>query len=179
MPAGSAGGDARIVWAGRPELPNPAGTEAGRDGYFVTAKRLNSLPTASTSPDLSPRRINQVTLLLLLVGFGSALVIYLTAEPLVIDPLLGRPLATKKLVHELRVIGGQANVMMAELQEWWGERWHGPNLGSTVAVLTVVATLAFRFFALRPELFRAEPPRPDVTLRRPGHPSPGGSNPPE
>ena len=102
---------------------------------------------------LNPRKINRITVLLLAVGFGGALVIYLTMKPVTLDPLLGDPLTTKKFVHEMRVIGGKGNVLTAEFIDWFANRWRGRNLAGTVAVLTVAATLAFRFVAARPEIY--------------------------
>ena len=102
---------------------------------------------------LKPARINQISALLLAIGFGSALIIYLTAQPVVIDPVLGDPLNNKKYLRELRVIGGKANVLAAEFIAWFDDRWRGRNLSGTVAVLTVMVTLAFRFVAARPDIY--------------------------
>lgn len=107
---------------------------------------------------MSPRRINQISALLLLFGLGSALVIYLRARPVAFDPLVGNPLTSKRYLHELRLMGGKANVAFAEFQAWLAERWQGENLAVTVAVLTVVATLIFRFVAAHPELFAPDAP---------------------
>lgn len=92
-----------------------------------------------------------------MIGFGSALVIYLTAQPVTVDPLLGDPLASKKYIRELRVIGGKGNVLAAEFTAWFTSLWYGPTLAGTVAVLTVIVTLAFRFVALRPDLYASAP----------------------
>lgn len=107
---------------------------------------------------LSPRRINQVSALLLLLGFGSAFVIYLRARPVVFDPFVGNPLTSKRYLHELRLMGGKANVAFAEFQAWFAGLWQGENLAVTVAVLTVIATLIFRFVAAHPELFAPDTP---------------------
>lgn len=105
--------------------------------------------------------------MLLVIGFGSALAIYATARPVTLDPLLGDPLTNKKYVHELRVIGGKGNVMAAEFIDGFAGLWRGPSLAGTVAVLTVAATLAFRFVAARPDLYApASPPHPHPPPRR-------------
>lgn len=106
---------------------------------------------------LKSAKINKITILLLVLGFGSALVIYLTAQPVIVDPLLGDPLATKKFVHELRVIGGKGNVLTAEFIDWFVGLWRGQNLAGTVAFLTAAVTLAFRFVAARPDLYASAP----------------------
>lgn len=94
--------------------------------------------------------MNRITGGLLLLGLGSALVIYLTAAPVVVDPLLGNPMDSKKYVRELRVMGGQGNVLAAEFQDWWAGLWQGRELAKTVAVLTVVTVMGFRFVASHP-----------------------------
>jgi len=106
---------------------------------------------------MTRRKTNQITLVLLVLGLGGALVIFLTATPEVVDPLLGDPMTTKKYVRELRVIGGQGNVLAAEFQDWFAGLWHGQALAGTVAVLTMVATLAFRFVATHPGSAAADP----------------------
>lgn len=99
---------------------------------------------------MSPRKTNRITLLLLLLGLGSAFIIYLTAVPVVVDPLLGDQLASKKYLRELRVIGGQGNVLSAEFQDWFAGLWQGRELAYTVAVLTLVTISGFRFVATHP-----------------------------
>lgn len=89
--------------------------------------------------------------MLLVIGLGSALVIYLTAQPVFVDPLIGDPFATKKYVRELRVMGGKENLLIVEFIGWFMGLWHGQNLAGTVAALTVAVTLAFRFVASLPD----------------------------
>ena len=107
---------------------------------------------------MSPRQVNQISLVLLLAGFGAALALALTAVPPDEDPLLGDPRGNKKYVRELQVIGGKANVLAADFREWFAGLWVGPALAKTVAVLTVIATLAFRFGALPPPVAVVPPP---------------------
>ncbi len=119
---------------------------------------------------MNQRKINRISVLLLLLGLGSALVIYLTARPATVDPLLGDSLANKKYLHELRVMGGKANELADEFQDWFAGLWHGDQLARTVAVLTVATTLVFRFVAQHPGSAVALPtenksPQPDQTGR--------------
>lgn len=99
---------------------------------------------------MSPRRINQISLGLLLAGFGGALLIALTAVPPAEDPLLGDPRGNKKYLRELQVIGGKANVLAADFREWFSAQWEGRTLARTVAILTMGAVLLFRFVTLPP-----------------------------
>lgn len=113
---------------------------------------------------MSPRRINQASVGLLLLGFGSALVIYLRAGPAATDPF-GNRLMSKKYLHDLRLMGGKTNVVLAEFQAWLAERWEGENLAVTLAVLTVVFVLIFRFVAARPDLFNPDSPSPSAPAK--------------
>ena len=101
-------------------------------------------------------RLNRISLLLLALGFGAALVIFLIAPPPSEDPLLGDPLNNKKYRRELQLIGGKANVLSAELQDWWAAQWEGRLLARSVAVLTVAGVLVFRFVATHPGAALAE-----------------------
>lgn len=106
---------------------------------------------------MEPRRINRISLVLLALGLGAAAYLYLRppAEPA--DPL-GNLLMQKKHLHELRVMGGTANVTMAEFQAWFVGLWRGRALAGTVAVITVFLALAFRFVARHADLFRPDGP---------------------
>jgi len=98
---------------------------------------------------MTSRRINQISLVLLLIGFSSALAIYLTADHTPVSSLLDDPLANKKYIRQLRMIGGKANVLAAEIQDWFDGLWHGESLPWTVAALTGGVALVFRFAARR------------------------------
>jgi hypothetical protein len=109
------------------------------------------------SPGVRRQTINRITLGLLLGGFVLAFILYLTVEPVPVDPLLGEPLASKKFRRELKVLGGQANVLSAEFQDWFTGLWQGRNLSRTVAVLTVIAAISFRYVATHPGYVVNEP----------------------
>ena len=121
---------------------------------------------------LNPKTLQRLTVLLLIIGFGSAIFIFFTAQPEVRDPLLGDPMDSKKYVRQMKEIGGAANLVAAEASEWFKSIWHGRALAFTVAVLTVGVTLAFRFVAKNPELFASNldesnlPPPPAPRARK-------------
>jgi hypothetical protein len=105
---------------------------------------------------MTREKMNRVSLGLLALGLGSALVIFLVTAPEVVDPLLGDPYSNKKYLREMRMLGGQGNVLAAEFQDWFAGLWHGRALAGTVAVLTVVTVLVFRFIASHPPLPKVE-----------------------
>lgn len=113
---------------------------------------------------MAPAKINRISLLLLALGFASALLIAIFAPPPETDAFSRDPLNEKRYRRQLRVIGGQANQLSADFIEWFGGLWSGRNLAGTVAVLTVVATGGFRFVAVR---MGPPPIRPDPRTTHP------------
>ena len=113
-------------------------------------------------------RIRAGTLAILVLGFATAVVIYLTAQPPPGNPLGYDPLDTKKYLHDLEVYGGKSNVLAAELREWFNSLWHGKRLAFTVAVITLIAAFAFKFFAT------PLPPHPEASGVDQGNPSGSG-----
>jgi hypothetical protein len=108
--------------------------------------------------NLDPQaRIRAGTRAILVLGFAAAVVIFLTAQPPPGNPLGYDPLDTKRYLHDLEVYGGKANVLAAEFRDWFDSLWHGKRLAFTVAALSVIAALAFKFFAT------PLPPVPDAT----------------
>jgi len=93
------------------------------------------------------RRINDVTVILLLLGLSSSVAIYLFAQPPSPDPLGYDPMDTKKYLRELELYGGKVNILFTEFRQWFDGLWHGKPLAYTVAVITVILSFAFWFVA--------------------------------
>jgi hypothetical protein len=93
-------------------------------------------------------RVRAVTRAILLAGFAGAAAIYaVNARPGAGDYALER---TKLYRHDLEVYGGRANVLADDFREWFSGLWRGRNLAFTVAALTLLAALAYRFVATAP-----------------------------
>jgi len=92
------------------------------------------------------RRVRVITRAILAVGFVAALAVYVIAGSRPEDPL-NEQLTSKKYLHDLEVYGGKANVLAAEFREWFAGLWYGKNLAFTIAALTVLTALVYRFFA--------------------------------
>jgi hypothetical protein len=90
--------------------------------------------------------------LILLVGLGSSVAIYLTAENGSDYGLINDFENSKTYTHDLELYGGKANVLANELGNWFSGLWHGQSLAFTVAFITIVVSLGFFFAApgLRP-----------------------------
>lgn len=94
--------------------------------------------------------------LILLVGLGSALAVYVAAHN---APeagyreaygaiYQGEPLRSKKFVREMEIIGGKANVFFYDLMFWFEGLWQGKRLAATLAVITLFITGLVYYFAV-------------------------------
>ena len=97
----------------------------------------------------SRARYRLVTILMLLAGLGSAVVIYLTAgspdELTMVDDFQG----SKRYTHDLELYGGKANVIADKFARWFDGLWHGQSLAFTVAFLAVVISVVYFLVASR------------------------------
>ena len=71
------------------------------------------------------RRYQLVTILMLLAGLGSALVIYLTAGSSDENAMVSEFEESKRFVQELELYGGKANVLANKFSRWFDGLWHG------------------------------------------------------
>jgi len=92
-------------------------------------------------------RLYLITAIILLVGMGSAILIYLTAENASDDILVYQFEHSKKYRHDLELIGGKANVLADDLCRWFEGLWHGRSLAFIVACITILMSCGFFFVA--------------------------------
>jgi hypothetical protein len=90
---------------------------------------------------------------ILLVGLGSAVVIYLTvpnnsadiaayeAEGGYLYPI--SPEDSKAYLRNLELFGGKTNVLAREFIRWFDGLWHGKSLAFTVAFITILISVGF------------------------------------
>src|SRR5712691_5422261 len=96
------------------------------------------------TPEARPR---VGALAILVIGFATAVAIYVTARPPPGNPLGYEPKDTKQYLRDVKLYGGKANVLATELREWFDSLWHGKRLAFTVVVITVIAAFAFKLLA--------------------------------
>ena len=94
-------------------------------------------------------RYKVVTILMLLVGLGSALAIYLTAGSPDEIGMVEEYEESKRFAHDLELYGGKANLIANKFSRWFEGLWHGQSLAYTVAVLTVVIAVGYFLVASR------------------------------
>lgn len=93
------------------------------------------------------KRLYLTSAIILLVGLGSAILIYLTAGEAP-DSMLGyEPGESKKYIHDLELYGGKANLLASELMGWFNGLWQGKSLAYTVAFLTVCLSFGIYYVA--------------------------------
>ncbi len=95
--------------------------------------------------------------IILLVGAGSAVLIYLTAEDDSINtsgyevaggnvyPIT--PGNSKRYIHDLELYGGKGSVLADEFIRWFVGLWHGRSLAITIACITIFMSAVIFFFA--------------------------------
>ena len=101
--------------------------------------------------------LNLLSAIILLVGLGSAIYIYQTAE----DDLSGvlgyeiiggsvypvMPQDSKMYRHDLELYGGKAAVLADEFSRWIVGLWHGKSLAYITACITLIISFGFFFAA--------------------------------
>ncbi|MGA8006787.1 MAG: hypothetical protein WCA17_11860 [Burkholderiales bacterium] len=103
------------------------------------------------------RRLYLGSALVLVLGLCAAAVIYATTSD-ASDGAVGyevingvaypvAPADSKAYQRELERFGGKANVLAAELTQWFAGLWRGRNLAFTVAFLSVLVALALYLYA--------------------------------
>jgi len=97
------------------------------------------------------KRLYMIAGMILLVGLGSSLLIYLTAENdpgtalgyIMVDgqayPIM--PGDSKMYRHDLQVYGGKFGVAADEFTRWFSSLWQGQTLAYTVAVIAILISL--------------------------------------
>lgn len=91
---------------------------------------------------MADRRALLVTTSILTVGLTAALVLYAAAVRAPDDPAADLT-ESKQYLRQMELYGGKANVLAAELQQWFASLWHGRRLALTVACGTVLVAGAY------------------------------------
>ena len=91
--------------------------------------------------------LNLISVMILLVGLGSAVLIYRTAENdsnsvLGYEIIGGQaypimPEDSKMYLHDLQLYSGKAGVLADEFRRWFVGLWYGKSLAFTVAYITL------------------------------------------
>ena len=94
-------------------------------------------------------RVRLITGGILVLGLGSATLLYLNARVQSANPLGYEPEDTKRYLRDLEMYGGKVNVLATQAMRWWNGLWQGRQLGLTVAWLTLGTAFLFWFLASR------------------------------
>jgi hypothetical protein len=102
-------------------------------------------------------RLYLCCLLVLAVGFCSALLVYFNAEEVPVGAVsyvvvdgVSYPIApqhSKLFIRSLEQFGGKASVLFDEFNRWFDALWRGRNLALTIACISTAAALAVFLFA--------------------------------
>jgi hypothetical protein len=102
--------------------------------------------------------LNCLGVLILILGLGSAVLIYSTASSAPTDaigyevgddgslyPII--PEDSRQYARQLELYGGKENVLADSLRRWLVALWHGRTLAFTVTVITIAVSSAVLFYA--------------------------------
>jgi ABC-type phosphate/phosphonate transport system permease subunit len=95
--------------------------------------------------------LNIISAVILVVGLGSAALIYQRAVNesygAVDDVQLMMQTNSKLFRHNLEVFGGKLNVMMYDFRTWFAGLWHGKSLAFIIACSAVIISLGIFYTA--------------------------------
>ena len=87
---------------------------------------------------LEPHHLRWLAYAIVIIGLGSAVLLYATASPPAQPPLGYDPFHSKKYLRELEVYGGKINILAVEFRQWCASLGRGKLLAYTLALLTVL-----------------------------------------
>jgi hypothetical protein len=99
-------------------------------------------------------RLNFISALILLIGLGSAVAIYLTVqgEP---DSVLGYDIIDGKMYpsvpskmydHNMELYGGKGLILANDFLRWFDGLWQGKSLAVTIACISIIIAGVIFFF---------------------------------
>ena len=96
-----------------------------------------------------------ISSIILLVGLGSAIIIYLMADNdtdnvagyEVVNGELYPGLPSRKYEHDLEMFGGKSAVLAIDFKIWFVGLWHGESLAITIAFITIATSGGVFFVA--------------------------------
>ena len=91
---------------------------------------------------MTGRRLQMISVAILIVGLFTAIGIYLSAARSTDDMIAYEIEHSKQYQRTLELYGGKANVLAAELRTWFDRLWHGTRLAYTVACASVLLAAA-------------------------------------
>lgn len=101
--------------------------------------------------------LNLISVMILLVGLGSAVLIYRTAENdsnsvLGYEIIGGQaypimPEDSKMYLHDLQLYSGKAGVLADEFRRWFVGLWYGKSLAFTLAYITLFISFVVFYVA--------------------------------
>jgi hypothetical protein len=104
-----------------------------------------------------PACLNLISAIIMLVGLGSAVLIYQRAandsnsalgyedEGGSVHPVM--PEDSKMYLRDLELFGGKANVLAYQFRHWLDGLWHGKSLSFTVGCITILISFGFFYAA--------------------------------
>ena len=111
-------------------------------------------PTMKRRLSGKPYRLNLISAIILVIGLGSAVALYLTAQEEVVDVLgydvvggtMYPNVPSKVYEHNLELYGGKPLVLANDLIRWFNGLWYGRSLAVTIAWISILTAGTIFFF---------------------------------
>jgi len=87
-----------------------------------------------------------VTTAIMMIGFGVASAVYLTAGVAPDDPFAEFE-KSKRFANEVERMGGKTAILANDLHKWFVGLWQGESLAYTLVVITIVIAAGYYFIA--------------------------------
>jgi hypothetical protein len=112
------------------------------------AKNFLDFPPNRILDKIGIRYYNFLSFIVLAIGLGSSIIIYLTTAPPQLNSLGYDPLNTKKYLRQLEVYGGEMNVLATEFMQWFDGLWQGRSLAFTIGIISAFVAFLFWFIGI-------------------------------
>ena len=90
-------------------------------------------------------RLRLIGKIVLVVGLAGSALAFVTAAPE--DEAASEE--SKRYLYEMEYIGGQSNLLAAEIRQWFAGLWHGKGLAHMLAFVAIAGSLLCFFLANR------------------------------
>ena len=95
-------------------------------------------------------RLYLCAILSLLIGLSSSVWIFVTAEVPLGNDMISDYENSKMYMRNLKLYGGQFNVLADEFRRWFSGLWHGKTLAYTITFVTIFIAFILYFIASDP-----------------------------
>jgi len=114
------------------------------DEHLFLQYAVERVPPETSKSNATGYRVHLlVVAMILLVGWTTAIALYVSAPPVIENDEVYEMEHSKKYLRDIERIGGKATVFTSELNAWVESRWEGKTRAYTVAWLAAIVAGAY------------------------------------